>query len=189
MNHLAATLLVVLATTSIARAEPAPAVDGSARRDFHVDVEVDPTAYILSGYSVHAGLGWRSVRLDLGVFAMDLPEMFHGNAGWDASFYGGGAKLQWFPLADQRGLWVDASVGVSRRTATLAETGHSAGVTITGIGIDAGYRFSLPYNLYITPWAGIARDLSDTEVMVDGKTFAMSAWTPFAAVHVGFRFR
>lgn len=62
-------------------------------------------------------------------------------------------------------------------------------MTITGIGIDAGYRFSLPYNLYITPWAGIARDLSATEVMVDGKTFAMSAWTPFAAVHVGFRFR
>ena len=46
------------------------------------------------------------------------------------------------------------------------------GALMIGIGIDAGYRFSLPYNLYITPWAGIARDLSATEVMVDGKTFA-----------------
>ncbi len=184
MKHL---LLATIALTSVAHAEPA--VSASADRDLHLDVEVDPTAYILSGYSVHVGLGYQRVRLDLGVFAMDLPEMFHGNEGWDASFDGAGAKVQWFPFAEQRGLWVDASIGVSRRTATLVETGRSQRDTTLGIGIDAGYRFALPYNLYVTPWAGISRDLEDTDVMLDGKRFTKSAWTPFAAVHIGYRFR
>lgn len=186
MKHLLLAAATLLATTT-ASAEAPPAETHT--RAFHLDVEVDPTAYILSGYSVHAGIGYKRVRLDLGVFAMDLPQMVHGNEGWDAAFDGAGAKLQWFPLAEQRGLWVDASIGVSRRTATLVETGASDRETMVGVGIDAGYRFALPYNLYVTPWAGLSRDLSETDVMLDGKRFTKSAWTPFAAVHIGYRFR
>lgn len=185
MKHLA---IAVLLASSPAFAE-STSVSTTADRDFHLDLEVDPTAYVLSGYSAHLGLGWNRLRLDLGVFAMDLPTMLHGNEGWDASFDGAGVKLQWFPLAEQRGLFVDVSAGVSRRTATLVETGASQRDTIVGVGIDGGYRFDLPYNLYITPWAGLSRDLSPTDVMLDGKSFQKSAWTPFAAVHVGYRFR
>jgi len=183
-------VLTAVASTSAGRAETTvPTLAASSEKALHIDVEVDPTAYVFSGYSVHAGVGWKQLRLDLGVYAMDLPAFLHGNEGWDASFDGIGAKLQWFPFAEQRGMFVDVSAGVSRRTATVIETGSAQRDTIGGLGIDAGYRISLPYNLYITPWAGVSYDLADTNVMLDGKAFTKSRVTPFAAVHVGYRFR
>lgn len=186
---LLALTLATIASTSTARAETAPTVTASSLRDLHLDLEVDPTAYVFSGYSVHAGVGWKRLRLDLGVYAMDVPAVLHGNEGWKASFDGVGAKLQWFPFADQRGAFVDVSAGMSRQTATLAETGSSRRTAVGGVGIDAGYRFSLPYSFYVTPWAGISYDLSDNTVMLDGKTFTKSRMSPFAAIHVGYRFR
>ena len=157
--------------------------------DVHLDIEVDPTAYVLSGYSVHVGAGWKHIRLDLGVYAMDLPELLHGNPGWDASFDGAGAKLQWFPFASQRGGYVDISAGVARQRVTLRETGASRRDTSFGAGIDFGYRFVLPYNFYVTPWAGLSYDFNAGDVMLDGHTYEKTKWIPFAAVHLGFRFR
>jgi hypothetical protein len=179
----------VLASTSLAHAEsdtvPAPA----ASPRMHLDLEVDPTAYVFSGWSVHAGIGWDKLRLDLGTYAMDIPEVLHGNDGWDASFYGFGAKLQYFPLAVQEKLFVDASLGWSRQETTLRETGSSTHGSGFGLGIDAGWRFALPYNFYATPWAGISYGFDSQDAMVGGKEFKMSRWTPFAAVHLGYRFR
>ena len=180
-------LLVGIGFTANARAETA--VAKTAERNLRLDLEVDPTAYALSGYSVHLGIGWKRVRLDLGMYAMDVPSFLHGNEGFDASFAGGGAKLQYFPLAAQRGLFVDLGVGVSRREVTLAESGERASDLATSIGASVGYRVALPYGFYATPWAGINVDLDETALMVNGRTFAMSRVTPFAAVHVGYRFR
>lgn len=179
-------LLVSLPGTAAAEApapEPAPA------SPFHLDVEVDPTAYAFSGYSVHVGPGYKHLRLDLGIFAMDLPEFFHGNAGWNASFAGAGAKLQWFPLREQRALFVDVSGGVSRQTVTWRETGASRTDTGVDIGVSAGWRFALPYRFYATPWIGLSYDLASSDVMLDGHTFDKPKVFPFAAVHVGYRFR
>ncbi|MFO0658259.1 MAG: hypothetical protein U0165_00270 [Polyangiaceae bacterium] len=47
--------------------------------EFHADFEVDPTAYVLDGYSLHVGLGQGRFRLDLGAFAMKVPGAIHGN--------------------------------------------------------------------------------------------------------------
>src|SRR5262245_36496062 len=55
---------------------PAPAPSRALDPRFHADVEIDPTAYVLGGYSLHVGLGWRRVRVDLGAFAMTLPGAF-----------------------------------------------------------------------------------------------------------------
>lgn len=181
-----AIVLSVLSTPALA--EPS-AGEPTTPAPYHLDVEVDPTAYAFSGYSVHVGLGYRRVRLDLGIYAMDLPRFFHGNDGWDAAFHGAGAKVQWFPLAEQRGLFVDVSGGVSRERVTLEATGASRTDSVFGIGIDAGWRFALPYNFHVTPWAGVSYGIDADDVMLDGETFAKRKLVPFAAVHVGYRFR
>ncbi len=176
-------ILALTLATPIAHAEvPAPA-------STHLDLEVDPTAYVFDGYSAHVGIGRNHLRLDLGAYAMDLPELLHGNEGWDASFAGFGAKLQWFLRAPQRGLFVDLGVGDSRHDVTLQRTGHQHRSWVPGVGASIGYRFSLPYRFYVTPWAGLDVDLTHTDVMVDGERFEMSRVTPFAAVHLGYRFR
>ena len=61
------TLAIALATLAIgtpaAAAEDAPRTEERAASRFHVDLETDPTAFVFRGYSLHAGLGWRHVRL------------------------------------------------------------------------------------------------------------------------------
>ena len=115
--------------------------------------------------------------------------MLHGNDGWDASFDGAGAKLQWFPFAEQQGAFIDVSGGVSRQKVALQSNGASQRDNVFGVGVDAGYRFSLPYSFYVTPWAGVSYDINAKDVMLDGHTYKKSKLMPFAAVHVGFRFR
>lgn len=66
-----APMLVVLCVAGPGQAQPNPTPTESRTR-FHADFEVDPTAYILDGYSLHAGIGWKRVRVDLGAFAMSL---------------------------------------------------------------------------------------------------------------------
>ena len=185
-----ATLLLSTTLPTIARAEAdAPALTATTVRDLALDLEVDPTAYVMSGYSVHAGIGWKRFRVDLGTFAMDLPEFLHGNEGFEASFAGAGVKLQYFPLAAQRGLFVDVGLGVTRREVTLVETGTTRRDTAASIGASIGYRFTLPHGFYATPWIGANVDLEDGHLMVDGRTFSTPSVTPFAAIHLGYRFR
>src|SRR4051812_21013814 len=100
-----ASFLVLAGLAATAGAEPSP---------LHADVEIDPTAYVLSGNSIHVGIGTGRYRLDLGNFAMAMPQFVHGDDGFDVSFHGYGAKLQVFPFAEQRGWFVGVDGGVSR---------------------------------------------------------------------------
>jgi hypothetical protein len=184
MTKLAA---LVLALASFAAARPALA-DDAAVHD-HLDVEVDPTAYVLGGFSVHAGAGRGHLRLDLGAYAMDVPEWAHGQEGFDLSFWGFGAKLQWFPLAEQRGLLLDVGGGFQREAITLHDTGERTRTNVVGIGVSAGWRFWLPHGFYATPWVALDYDLGASDVMLGGKTFHAPSISPFAAIHVGFRFQ
>ncbi|HLL24366.1 MAG TPA: hypothetical protein VK427_19680 [Kofleriaceae bacterium] len=175
MHHHSVLLVALLTTTAHAD-------------EFHLDVEIDPTAYVLAGHSVHAGIGWRNVRVDVGTYGMELPAWLHGNEGWSVRFIGGGAKLQWFPWSDApRGWYVDASVGVSRQT--FENAGRDLTETVIGVGAAAGYRFELPYRFYATPWVGLNYDLGTGDVVIAGETFERSVIFPFAAVHVGFELR
>ncbi|MCB9564478.1 MAG: hypothetical protein H6709_17620 [Kofleriaceae bacterium] len=190
------TLALILSIVAAAAAAAAPARAGTetttaaaapAAPAAHLDLEVDPTAYVFGGFSVHLGLGWGHLRLDLGAYGMDVPRWFHGNDGFDAHFDGAGAKLQWFPRAAQRGAFVDVSTGWVRQH--VARGGASARNDALGVGVDAGWRFALPADFYVTPWAGVGYQLGADDVMLDGHTFHNRAITVFAAVHVGYSFR
>ena len=66
------------------------------------DLEIDPTPYFEHGYSFHAGIGWSHWRVEGEVLRTDVPEWVHGNKGFDVSYHGGGAKLQYFLSPQQR---------------------------------------------------------------------------------------
>jgi hypothetical protein len=191
MNVIRTVLLVLVAAPSLlastARAD-ADVAQSTAERRAHLDAETDPTAFILSGYSLHLGLGWKRARLDLGGYAMDLPAFAHGNEGFDASFYGAGAKLQYFLFAAQRGAFVGVDAGVMRLRARFNETGESASDTQFGVGVNAGYRFMLPAGFYATPWLGVGYTLSARDLVVASETFKANPLTIFPAIHVGYRF-
>jgi len=61
------------AVTSVSLLVPTLAGAGEAPSRRHADFEVDPTALVLAGHSLHVGSGWKRVRLDLGAFATLVP--------------------------------------------------------------------------------------------------------------------
>ncbi len=179
-NALASTSETTDAESRAPRAQP-PA-------GLHVDVEIDPTAYVLRGHSLHVGIGWRRVRLDLGAYGMTLPRAIHGNEGFGASFDGYGAKLQWFPFAEQTGAFVGVDAGLARPLVQLEGTDLSRRSTQLSVGVNAGWRFDLIGGLYATPWIGVGYNVGAKDVTLGGQTFEQSKWTVFPAIHLGYRF-
>lgn len=183
-------------TTAIALGLLAPAAaladeaGVQATGDFHADFEVDPTAYVLSGHSLHVGLGYRRFRLDLGAFAMDLPQALTGNDQFQVGFNGYGAKLQYFLFSeDQSGGFVGIDGGlvrplVKRRGAELAVR-----TSEWSVGVNFGWRFVFLGDFYATAWLGLAYPLGRDPVTLDGETYRGQKITVFPAVHLGYRFR
>lgn len=157
-------------------------------RTIHFDLETDPTAFAFSGYSLHAGFGYRQLRLDLGVYAMDVPGFVEPNDGFQSSFRGAGAKLQLFLFDDQKGGFVGVDGGMNQLRIQHSKTGARDSQWQAGIGVDFGWRFALPYGFYATPWLGLGYVLNAKDMQVAEKTYHPNAITIFPAVHVGYRF-
>lgn len=179
----AASVAAVLSVVGGAAAEPAPT--GALR----VDAEIDPTAYVLSGNSLHLGLGYGRYRLDLGNFALAVPQWVHGDDGFDVSFAGYGAKLQAFVSGDQRGLFAGIDGGwsrvlVERQGSELAVRQHQL-----GLGAQVGYRIPIVDRLYVTAWIGVGYQFGAKDVMLSGATYDASPISVFPAIHVGYQFQ
>jgi hypothetical protein len=185
------TLTLATAVASLAIIEPAHASEATADSRLHGDLEVDPTAYALSGYSVHAGLGWNQVRLDLGAFAMSLPGFVHGNDGFAASFDGFGIKLQHFPLAKQAQtrLFIGVDAGLARILVQREDTDQASRRNQYTVGGHVGWRFDLVGGLYATPWLGLSYAFNASDVSLGGRTYENTPWIVFPAVHLGYRLR
>lgn len=182
--------LSLLLSAPAALAEPAPGPPiQPVSEAFHADAEVDPTAYVFNGYSVHVGLGYRRLRLDLGAFAMDVPGFVHGNDGFKASMNGYGLKLQYFLFAEQRGAFVGVDGGLARALVRREGTDLASVQTQLSLGVNAGYRFQLPANLYVTPWIGVSRGFNVRDITLGDATYESNPITLFPAVHLGYRFR
>jgi len=183
-------LLATFFATPSAKADSSSALDdrlhGSA---LHADMEVDPTAYALKGFSLHVGVSRRNLRLDLGNFAMALPRFAHGDDGFDVSFDGYGAKLQWFLFDEQAGLFAGVDAGLVRVQARRQNTDLSVRQNQFGLGVHAGYRFTLPAGFYLTPWLGVGYQFNTSDITLADATYKTNPISLFPAVHLGFRFR
>lgn len=185
---LATVITMLFAPSASAAEEGAPATDKPVASRIHFDLETDPTAFVFRGYSLHAGLGWKHLRLDLGVYAMDLPGFMESNKGFESSFRGAGAKLQLFLFDEQKGGFVGIDGGINHLRADLEGTKHHASQDQVSTGVNLGWRFALPYGLYATPWFGVSYSFGARDMSVDGKAYRANAVTFFPAVHLGYRF-
>lgn len=172
---------LVAATALLLAATPAAAAPS-------LDLEVDPLAYGLGGYSLHAGLNWDRLRLDLGAFAMDLPEWAHGNDGFDASFDGFGAKLQAFLFEGTTGPFAGVSGGVSRALVRRSGTNLAQRDEHVSVGAQIGWRFDLFAGFYATPWVGIDYTFGSEDVELGDAVYENQALQFFPTVHLGYRF-
>jgi hypothetical protein len=152
------------------------------------DVEVDPIAYALDGYSLHVGVGSGRYRFDVGNFALGMPQWLHGQDGFDARFGGFGVKLDAYLNPAQTG----GFVGLESAYTLISVVDRRSGQQGTGRGVSAGvrvgWRFELASGFYATPWVGVGYRFGE-EVAAGGRAFEMSPWTVFPTVHIGYRIK
>src|SRR5690625_3613695 len=65
-------------------------------QDKRFDVEIDPIAYALNGFSVHGGYTTGPWRIDLGTIGLEYPDALNSSDAVEASFVGAGWKLEHF---------------------------------------------------------------------------------------------
>lgn len=181
-------LAILALSTSAARAEQI-GVSMTSDPRFHLDLEVDPTAYVFSGYSLHAGLGWKRVRLDLGAFGMDVPSFAQSNRDYDVSFSGFGAKLQYFAFGEQQGGFFGVDGGMIWALAERTGLQMASRDRQVSVGVNAGWRFTLADHLYATPWLGVSYAFGTQSTTLGGSTFEPARVNVFPAVHLGYRFQ
>jgi len=121
------------------------------------EVEADPSAYALHGYSAHVAppIFDGKSRLQLGAFAAETPEWVHGNSGWTEKSHGVTFKFDYFPMQPLQGLFIGLDTNYARTRYTLQETNQDAYRNIVGVGPRIGYPFELGEHLYTTLWASI----------------------------------
>ena len=168
--------------------EPGNAASAAAKR-WGADIELDPIAYALAGFSLHAGITYGKFRLDLGAFGLDIPEFVHEDAGFDQSFSGYGIKLQYFPFAEQAGAFVGLNGAVGHALTELAGTELAERHLEGNTALQVGYRLLLPADFFVAPWISIGYRWGARDVTLGGKTAGADPLTIFPTVHVGRRFR
>jgi hypothetical protein len=195
----AAALAPVLAAAQPAHADQAPRARPSAaattpsspsavERPVTLDVELDPIAYAASGYSLHVGLSHGRYRLDLGAFAADLPELLHGNDGFEVAMHGFGAKLDRFWRRDRTGFFAGVEAGVLDYQVVDGATRMVEQSTRLQGGARVGWRFALPADFHVTPWVGVGYALGAGDRTIAGRTFEESPVVVFPTVHLGRTF-
>jgi opacity protein-like surface antigen len=154
------------------------------------DIEVDPIAYILRGYSVHGGLILNDrFRFDLGTFGAEIPEFFHETPDVDISVpWGIGIKADYL-FRGYEGAFIGLESGISEVSYSSQISTDQAQQTAWMYGIRGGYRFVIGTHFTITPWIGVGHSLSSpTSANLDGKDVSLSPWTVFPTVHCGWKF-
>lgn len=154
------------------------------------EVEADPTAYALRGFSVHVGrpiLNGRS-RLQFGAFGAETPQWMHGNDGFTENSRGVTLKLDYFPKHRSSGLFFGADSNYARVRYELRQTHERTHRNLGGLGPRAGYRFNVGEHFYITPWVSVDYQFNVKVVTISAKTFHEGRYSVFPAVHLGWRF-
>ena len=154
------------------------------------EMETDPTAFALKGFSAHIGhpIFDGKLRLQLGGFGAETPEWIHGNRGFTENSRGATFKVDYFVLRPLFGLFVGADSNYSRVCYELDQNHERTYRNIGGLGPRVGYRFNAGQHFYVTPWISLDYQFNARDVTISGRTFRDSRVSVFPAVHLGWRF-
>lgn len=155
----------------------------------HLDVEVEPVAYVLGGAGGHVGYQIGNWNYTVEVFGLTVPEALHGNDGFEAAPLGAEFHAERSFGASPGGFYAGPEVGVSRLKVTHQASGQSETPTRYSVGVRGGYRWYPGLGgLYLSPVVGLVYTLNAQAVDIEGDTFESGPLTPFATVGIGWSF-
>ena len=157
------------------------------------EIEVDPLAYLLNGYSLHAAATYSGFRSSIGIYGIKPPEFFLPNDAF--SVYTSGVDLKTdYLFGDIKGFYTGLQLTYSKDRIGLKEADYKEDIWGLNIGVRTGYRFMFGKRenqykgLYITPWIALMYSPSAKTVQHSNQEYRQASWVPFPTVHVGWRF-
>ncbi|MCP4296969.1 MAG: hypothetical protein GY786_15305, partial [Proteobacteria bacterium] len=156
-----------------------------------VEIEIDPIAYALKGNSLHLIYSGASSRVDLGTFALELPEA-EKNENYTVYFKGQGIKWDYFGKSVEGVFWgiQASSTEVNFRFEDPSDSSNTGETNrrVNNYGIRVGYRFGSD-GFYITPWISVDKnELLGDDVVLQGEKYDFEETSYFPTVHVGYQF-
>lgn len=158
-----------------------------------LEVEVDPLAYFLKGYSVHAAVTYGSFRSSAGVFAIEQPAFFVNNDTFSVYSSGFDVKTDYL-FGKTKGWHAGLQMTYGKEKVALKETQQEEEFWGVNIGIRAGHRFMFgkeDHNFkgfYINPWIALIYSTDPATITMGDHQYQQSSFSPFPAIHVGWRF-
>ncbi len=162
----------------------------SFRKTF--EIEIDPIAYMLNGYSLHGIYNHKHLRFDFGYYGIETPGKLTGNENYRIRSTGFGLKVNYL-IKKINGFYAGTDLGYGETIATENETKANDTGHNLSFGMHLGYRFFLfPHQhkalrgLYLTPWAGISYNHVHDKIKFTN--YKDSKLGYFATFHIGYRF-
>ena len=158
------------------------------------EIEIDPIAYVLKGYSAHGIYQHNHYRYDLGVFGIEQPESYHGNKGYSLMSLGFGTKVTYL-IKGIPGFYTGLGSGIAFHEAQNTTTNEKADGASASIGVILGYRLFFKNvkspdlkGFYITPWASFDYNYHFRKIDFANYDFEMKTFSIFPTIHLGYRF-
>jgi hypothetical protein len=158
------------------------------------EVEIDPIAYGLQGYSLHGIYVNKRLRTDLGAFGIKQPEGYGVNKGFQVTTHGWGLKLNY--LLNEKETWFGGvGTGYAVNSIERKETSETHSQKVVSVGVHLGYRWfafqnkdSAWKNLYLAPWCSVDYNSPLKKVSFNDATYKQQTLSFFPTVHIGYKF-
>lgn len=168
-------------------------VEAQGRSRPHIEIEVDPLAYILNGYSLHTALAYPKMRFNLGVVGLKQPDFFLDNDAFTVYTTELDLKADYL-FGKTKGWFAGLQFTYGKDRIGLKEDNYRENVWGATIGIRGGYRImvgkanSQYKGFYISPWLAWLYTPVARTIKRKGETYTQPRWFPFPAIHLGWRF-
>jgi len=166
----------------------------------HFELEADPIAYILHGYSVHLGYQSGHLRWDLGAYGAEEPSFFSGYDNFKIRSNGVGIKMDYL-FHKRKGLLLGIESDISKEKVSSKSNDASVeGIdsktfTNVSVAMRVGYRIMLGKKdndyrgFYIFPWVSfLSFNLNPQSAIIKGSSYEQKTLSFFPTVHVGYSF-
>jgi len=151
-----------------------------------LELEVDPFAFALKGYSYHVAYKGGSLRTDIGAYGLTLKKA-PGNPDFELEMDAQGVKIDylfgegWFTGVSLGSGTLDISCPTCVTQEAQTRQFTNKGVRF-GVNIGAGHW-------YFAPWLGVDQmSLEGDPVLIGSKTYQSPEFQLFPTIHLGYRF-
>ena len=161
---------------------------------FRVEIETDPLAYILHGYSLHIGGAYLDFKSSVGIYGIETPKFFLQNDAFSVYTSGFDFKTDYL-FGDIKGFYTGFQLNYAKdRIELKSGQGEKDELRSLNIGVRTGYRFMFGKKenqykgFYLTPWAALLYNPSASTVQQGTQEYRQASWIPFLTFHAGWRF-